>query len=92
MVKVGLNIKNGSKVFKPKAGDVIIFDGKDWYVTTKDDIFREYQEKVDAKLTEVTEQLETERKENEEFKANISSQIVEISENVKKFIKLQGEK
>ena len=99
MVKVGLNIKNGSKVFKPKAGDVVIFDGEDWYITTKDDIFREYQEKMDAelakveaKLAEVTEKLRTELEKNEQFKREVSSQIIEISENVKKFIKLQGDK
>ena len=87
MVKVGLNIKNGSKIFKPKAGDVVIFDGKDWYVTTKEDIFREYEEKVDSKLAQVDEEL----KEMEEFKQEISSQMVEMSETIKKFIKLQGD-
>ena len=87
MVKVGLNIKNGSKVFKPQKGDVIIFDGKDWYVTTKDDIFSEYQEKVDNKLVEIEANL----REMEEYKGEISSQVAEMSEIIKQFIKLQGE-
>jgi len=88
MVKVGLNIKNGSKVFKPKPGDVIIFDGKDWYITTKDDIFKEYQDKVNAKLREVDIKLQ----ETENFKTEISEQMVELGETIRKFINLQGDK
>lgn len=88
MVKVGLNIKNGSKTFKPKAGDVIIFDGKDWYVTTKEDIFKEYQDKVDAKLQEVDNEL----REIRDFKVGISQQMIELGETVKKFVNLQGDK
>lgn len=88
MVKVGLNVKNGSKIFKPTAGDVVIYDGKDWYVTTKDDLFREYQAKVNAVLLETTEKLDK----IEAFKQEISSQMLEMSEIIKKFVVLQGEK
>lgn len=82
MVKVALEIKNGSKVFKPKKGDVIIFDGKEWYVTTKEDIFAEYQAKVDAKLNDVENELVSLR----QFKSDVSSQIIEMSEIIKNFI------
>ena len=88
MVKVGLNIKNGLKVMKPKEGDVIIFDGKDWYVTTKDAIFKEYQEKVDAKLEQVQEKLV----DMENYKKDISQQMKTVSEAIKKFVNLQGDK
>ena len=88
MVKVGLNIKNGSKVFKPKPGDVIIFDGKDWYVTTKDDIFREYQMKMDAMLTQIGEELKSIR----EFKVDIANQMTKMGEAVRKFIIFEGDK
>ena len=88
MFKVGLEIKNGSKALKPKKGDVIIFDGKEWYVTTKDDIFREYQEKMDEKLAEIERELVELR----QFKREVSEQIIEMSEIVKGFVKLQGDK
>jgi len=87
MVKVGLTIKNGSKVFKPKKGDMIIFDGKDWYVTTKDDIFAEYQEKVNAKLQEVQRELQELR----QYKGEVASQIAKMGTLIKDFIKSQGE-
>ena len=87
MVKIGLNVKNGSKIMKPKQGDVIIYDGKDWYVTTKDDIFREYQLKVDNKLKEINEKLCL----MEEYKREISSQMTTMSDAIKNFIQLQGD-
>ena len=86
-MKIGLEIKNGSKVFKPKKDDVIIFDGKDWYVTTKNDIFEEYQNKVDAKLQAVQEALES----IAEYKAQVSAQMVELSTIIRNFIRTQGE-
>lgn len=88
MVKVGLNIKNGSKIMKSKEGDVIIFDGKDWYVTTKNDIFKEYQEKVDEKLAQVDKKLQ----QMENYKADISKDIQTMSETIRKFVNIQGDK
>ena len=88
MVKIGLDIKNGSKAFKPKKGDVVIFDGKEWYVTTKEDIFAEYERKVDEKLQEVTDSL----RKIENYKQEISEQVIAIGEAVRDFMKLQGDK
>lgn len=87
MVKICLEVKNGSKIFKPKKGDVVIYDGKDWYVTTKEDIFKEYQEKVDAKLNQVEQKLIEIR----QFKGEISGQMAELGSLVRDFIKSQGE-
>lgn len=87
MIKVGLEIKNGSRILKPKKGDVVIFDGKEWYVTTKDDIFKEYQTKVDAKLSEIDAELESIK----QYKSEISGQITEMAEAIKQFIKLEGD-
>lgn len=88
MLKVGLEIKNGSKIFKPKKGDVVIFDGKEWYVTTKDDIFKEYQDKVDAKLAEVDIKVA----EMEQYKKDTSAQIAEMAAVIKQFVELEGDK
>ena len=88
MLKVGLEIKNGSKIFKPKKGDVVIFDGKEWYVTTKDDIFKEYQDKVDAKLVLVEEKVA----EMERYKRETAAQIAEMAAVIKQFVELEGDK
>lgn len=88
MLKVGLEIKNGSRIFKPKKGDVIIFDGKEWYVTTKDDIFKEYQEKVNAELALVESKVE----EMENFKKETAATVSELAQVIKQFVKLEGDK
>ena len=77
----------GLKTLEPKKGDVIIFDGKDWYVTTKDDIFAEYQEKVNAGLQEVQRELQELRR----YKGEVASQMAEMGTLIRDFIKSQGE-
>ena len=87
MVTIGLKIKNASRAMKPKKGDVIIFDGKEWYITTKEDIFKEYEEKVDKKLAEVSQKLI----EIAKFKQEVSENMVTMSETIKDFVKFQSE-
>ena len=88
MVKLALEIKNASRGIKPKKGDVVIFDGESWYITTKDDIYREYEQKVDAKLQEVDQKMQ----QMENFKNEISAQIIKMGEIIKNFVNLQGDK
>ena len=84
-MKVILDIKNVTKIFDPEDGDVIISDGEKWYVTTKADLFREYEQKMDAKIAEINKLL----KQMGEFKKDVSQQIVSMGEVVKKFVVLQ---
>ena len=86
-MKIGLEIKNISRAMKPKKDDIIIFDGKDWYVTTKKDLFGEYEAKLDEKIRILNALVQ----ENATFKQNVSSQMAKLGETVKNFIKAQGE-
>lgn len=86
-MKIAIDVKNMKKAIRPSSGDVIMFNGNDWYITTKEDLFKEYQEKVDAKLSEVENELLELRR----FKTEVSSQLIEMSEVIKSFVKLQGE-
>lgn len=87
-MKIALNIKNMKKAIRPANDDVIIFDGKDWYITTKETLFKEYQDKVDAKIAEVNAKIA----EMEAYKGEVSSQITEMAEVIKKFVKMEGDK
>lgn len=82
-MKTVLDIKNVSKVLKPTQDNVVLFDGKEWYVTTKQSLFKEYDEKI-ARL----EQLE---EENKIFKKDVATQLIEMSELIKKLYSKKGE-
>jgi len=86
-MKVALNIKNMKKAIRPANDDVIIFDGKDWYITTKETLFKEYQDKVDAKIAEVNAKVA----EMEAFKRETSSQIAELAKVIKQFVQMEGD-
>ena len=87
-MNVNLNIKNLSRLKEPKKGDIILFDGKEWYITTKDDVLQ------DAKilLDKCNEKIELLEKQNNEFKTKTSKDILEITETIKKIYELKGDK
>ena len=87
-MKIALEVNTNKKAIKPSKNDVIIYDGKEWYVTTKEALFKEYEEKVDAKLKEVDRELQA----IQDFKQEVSSQMVEMSKAVKRAILLQEHK
>lgn len=74
-MKLILNVKNSTKAVKPSSDNVILYDGKDWYVTTKQELFKEYN----SKLKEFEKVIE----ENKEFKKEVAAQIVEMSNLIK---------
>ena len=86
-VKVGLEIKNGSKVFKPKAGDTIIFDGKEWYVTRKEDLLSE----AFAFMDQLKAELALLKEENANFKVEIAEQMLKFSKIIEKIYKDNSE-
>ena len=86
MVTIGLKIKNVSRAFKPEAGDVIIFDGKDWYITTKADLFKEYDERFASKIKECDEKI----REMDRYQGEISEQLLEYGRIVKTFVEKES--
>lgn len=86
-MRVALDIKNLSKLKQPTKNDVMIYDGKEWYVTTKEDILKE----TNDLLLKCKEELANMVKENHEFKQQTSKDIVELTATVKKLLELKGE-
>lgn len=79
-MEVMLDIKNVPKAIKPTKDDVIVFDGKTWYITSKESLFKEAYKLID----EAKAELEKMRKENKEFKTKVATQLYEMSELIKK--------
>lgn len=78
-MKIALEIKNMKKAIKPSKDSIIIHDGKDWYITTKQDLFREYDDKFQTKLDECDEKIA----EMNEALVKIAKQILDIEEIVR---------
>lgn len=78
-MKIALEVKNTSRAIKPMTNDVIIFDGKIWYITSKDEILKE----ANKTLEECKEQLENSKKEYALFKKEVATQLLEMSELIK---------
>lgn len=86
-MKIALEVNNLKKGIKPSKNDIIIFDGKNWYVTTKKDLFGEYERMIDAKILELSTLIETLRSDNTAFKQNVSQQIVSMSDIIESVYK-----
>ena len=85
---VVLSVKNMSKVIKPTTNSVILFDGKDWYVTTKEHLFKEFTKLLNDcnnKLAELEQQ-------NSDFKRAVSEELKEMTDLIQRlFDNTQGE-
>ena len=87
-MKVALEIRNLSKLKNPIKNDVIIFDGKEWYITTKEEILKE----ANDLLLECKQELASVKRENKEFKQQTSKDILELTDTVRTLLELKGEK
>lgn len=74
-MKIALTVKNTSRTFKPTTNDVILYDGEMWYVTTKNDVLKE--------ANETLQKCKEELAKIEEFKKEVASQLLEMSELLK---------
>lgn len=86
-MEIALKVKNLSGVTKAKKDNILIYDGKEWYVTTKEQLFKEYDERFSKKLNEASNKLkefDEMIKENKQFKIEVASQLKEMSELIKK--------
>ena len=86
-MRVALDIKNMSRLIKPTKNDVIIYDGKQWYVTTKDDLLKEAHDMVE----ECRRTLNEIKAENQEFKRQTSKDIDDIVDTTRKLLDLKGD-
>lgn len=84
-MEVMLDIKNVPKVMNPTQDNVIVFDGKKWYLTTKESLLSDAYDL----LQECKSELESIKKENKEFKSNVSTQLIKMSNAIKKLYEVE---
>ena len=79
-MEVILDIKNIPKVMKPTQDDVIVFDGKKWYLTTKQSLLEDAYKLI----AKAKEELENLKAENESFKNQVNEQLGFMSDAIRK--------
>lgn len=82
-MEVIIKVKNISRVFNHKQGDVIVCDGKDWYITTKEDILKDAYNLIE----ECKAELDKTKAENAEFKKTCAKQIKDLSDAIQILLK-----
>lgn len=90
-MKLLINVnKDGGKILKPSREDIIIYDGAEWYVTTKQDLFKEIIETTNeavniaqTNLENAAVQLKQLEKDFNDFKVNVSKQLLEMTQLIK---------
>ena len=82
-MQVILDIKNVTKTFDPKEGYVIVSDGKQWYVTTKEVLLKDAYKLIN----ECKEELLNLKKENADFKLETAKQIKAMSDLIQALYK-----
>lgn len=87
-MKVCLDVTTNKTMIAPKKNNLILFDGKKWYITTREDVFAEYEAKMDEKIEEINQKMS----ELEAFRAEIARQIATLSEMVRDILTTKGEK
>ena len=88
-MKLGLEIKNPKKVIKPSTNDVILYDGKAWYVTTKQDLFKEFEERIAKKEKELDSKIKecnSKIAEVDNLKKDVANQLLTFGEIVRKLV------
>lgn len=78
-MEVILDIKNVPKVMNPTVNSVIVFNGKDWYLTSKESLLKEAYELVE----EAKQSIEKLKEENTKFKSDVATQLQTMSDAIK---------
>ena len=78
-MEVVIDVKSIPKVMKPTVDDVIVYDGKKWYLTTKDSLLKEANDLVKKANSELARIKE----ENANFKKEVANQLSTMSKAIK---------
>ena len=66
-MKIVIDLKNGSKTTKLQKNDVIIYDGKQWYTTSKESLLADIKEECTDMLAKMDRKMIEMRQDYAEF-------------------------
>ena len=88
-MKLTLDVRNVKKIIKPTKNDVILYDGKEWYVTTKEDLFKDFKDRLDEREEELEKKsalLDKKMKEFDQIKKENAKQIADMARTLREHI------
>lgn len=74
-MNLALNVITNKKAIRPSKDNLILYDGKNWYITTKQDVFKEMVDYVNK----ANEELEKLKQETAQFKLDTAEQILKLT-------------
>ena len=83
-MEVMLDIKNIPKAMQPTTNDVILFNGKTWYLTTREALLKEAYDLLKECKNNCEKSLNEIKAENNEFKRTTADQMKRLVELVEK--------
>ena len=86
-MKLALDVSTNRKMIKPSTNDVILYNGKTWYVTTKEELFKEYDNHFASKIEECNAKIQ----EMNELKAELARQMLEYGQLIRDVVLAKGE-
>ena len=93
-MKIAIDVTNTTKKAKPDKDDLLLYDGRKWYITTKKEVFNELENKINEaivrysnKYNELALKYAKLEEENREFKAKVSSQMLEMAKLIEDLYK-----
>ncbi len=84
-MEVILDVKGVSKIMNPTQDSVIAFDGKQWYLTSKESLLEDSYKLIE----EARQELEKIKAENQEFRQKVAKQLFDMSELIKKLYEVK---
>lgn len=81
-MKLVLETTTNKRIIRPSKDNIVLYDGKTWYVTTKQDLFKEYDERYATKIAECNDKIE----EMNALKVEMAGQMLELQEMVKAIV------
>lgn len=85
--EVKRNKENGKSSLNIKKGDVLLYNGSEWYVTTQEELFMEYNKKINNAITEYDRKFKALEKEYEQFLTEYTEQNTKLINLIEGLVK-----
>lgn len=84
-MKLVLDVSTNKKAIYPSENNVVLYDGKKWYITTKQSLMEEYDQHFEQKLKECDKKME----QMTQLEKELAQQMLDLKNVVEAFATLK---